>query len=461
MPWRVGRTRLLDHFVDRTLVQIPLLTVSPVLIRYLPLFLRRILPVSETLKLCLVVDMYPELDNDGTPVGKLFLELVYLIVSSLPVVLAAETFKAFYHDTSVPCSVVNGDMSCLRKPIPETPQIMAGFLVRLRTCNRVNDVSAGIQRTGDSLDVAALACCIPAFISDNDRNLLAVEFIMQFMELRLQEFQLELVLIIGNCLVESDILEKRHLLQRECVLQNRYSERMILQSRVDTLIQETEYLKFRPFLVLRINDIPWGDGAIRVTQIFVIYFLALFIVLVLPQIILVNTPAGVLAGEKSSESSGLFLLADVKEELHDKISVVCQLTFRCIDTVDPALIILFGKRSVDNAVGDFLHPACIEELELARLRYFNKIAIKERFSLLLLCRLCIGRCDLKETRIDILDNARDNTSLSCRTPALKDDHDRQLGCLDLHGCTGQLLSLHREFRLHSLFFGRDGLNKIC
>ena len=51
VPWRVGRTRLLDHFVDRTLVQIPLLTVSPVLIRYLPLFLRCILPVSETLKL--------------------------------------------------------------------------------------------------------------------------------------------------------------------------------------------------------------------------------------------------------------------------------------------------------------------------------------------------------------------------------------------------------------------------
>ena len=183
--------------------------------------------------------------------------------------------------------------------------------------------------------------------------------------------------------------------------------------------------------------------------------------LVLPQIILVNTPAGVLAGEKSSESSGLFLLADVKEELHDKVSVVGQLALRRIDAVDPALIILFGKRSVDNAVGDFLHPACIEELELARLRYFNKIAIKERFPLLLLCRLCIGRCDLKETRVDILDNARDNTSLSCRTPALKDDHDRQLGCLDLHGCTGQLLSLHREFRLHSLFFGRDGLNKIC
>ena len=78
---------LLDHLIDRGLVLVPLLAVAPVLIGDLPLLLRICLALLEALELRLLVDLDPELDDDCAPVGELLLELIDLVICSLPVVL--------------------------------------------------------------------------------------------------------------------------------------------------------------------------------------------------------------------------------------------------------------------------------------------------------------------------------------------------------------------------------------
>jgi len=59
----------------------------------------------------------------------------------------------------------------------------------------------------------------------------------RIMQLLLKKFQLDLIFFIGDRLVERNILEQRHMFQRECVLKDRDRERVILQSGVNTQIQ--------------------------------------------------------------------------------------------------------------------------------------------------------------------------------------------------------------------------------
>ena len=49
MPRRIGRTGFGDHLIHSLLVLIPLIAVSPVFLRDLPLLLRGILAFGETL----------------------------------------------------------------------------------------------------------------------------------------------------------------------------------------------------------------------------------------------------------------------------------------------------------------------------------------------------------------------------------------------------------------------------
>ena len=190
-----------EHFVDGRLVEIPFLTVSPVLVRDLPLFFRRILTLREALKLGLLVDLNPEFDHDGAPVRQFFLEFVDLIVSSLPVVFTAEALQALHHDASVPGAVKDGDMSVLGQPCPESPQEMPGLFMRLRAGDRLDDITSWIQCRCDTLDVAALAGGIPALVGDDDRDLLAIEFVVQVAQLLLKPVQLLVIFFFGQRLV--------------------------------------------------------------------------------------------------------------------------------------------------------------------------------------------------------------------------------------------------------------------
>ena len=69
--------------------------------------------------------------------------------------------------------------------------------MRLGTCDRKDLISSGIKCRSDSLDIAALACRIPSFICNDDRDFPAVEFIVQFTQLSLQAVQFFLVFLIG------------------------------------------------------------------------------------------------------------------------------------------------------------------------------------------------------------------------------------------------------------------------
>ena len=96
-------------------------------------------------------------------------------------------------------------MPGLGQTVPESPQVVAGLLVRFGACNRMDRISARIERAGDALDVAALAGSIPALVCDDDRDLFAVQLVVQVMELCLQLVKTLLVFLVGEALVEGDL----------------------------------------------------------------------------------------------------------------------------------------------------------------------------------------------------------------------------------------------------------------
>ena len=200
----------MKHLIHSILILIPFFPVAPVLIRYLPSLLRGVLPVLKTRKLRILVYLDPELYYYRAPVLKLPLELIYLIVGSLPVILAAEALKPLDHNPSVPCSVKNSDMACLRKSCPETPQIVSRFLMRFRTGNRVHIIPARVKRTCDSLYITALACRIPAFIGDDNRHLLPVQLIMELGKLLLALCKLLSILHDIHILIKLNLRQHRH-----------------------------------------------------------------------------------------------------------------------------------------------------------------------------------------------------------------------------------------------------------
>ncbi len=309
---------------------------------------------------------------------------------------------------------------------------MAGLLRRRRAGDRLHDVAARVERTGDALDVAALAGCVPAFVGDDDRDLLAVDLVVEIPELCLKAVKLFLVLLVRDGLVERDVLEVRDRLKREGILQDRDGERMVLKRGVDRLIQESQDLEFGPLFVLRVDDVPGSRRAVGVLEIAVKDIKALVIVLVLPEIVLVYAPLRVFVGEEGVKAGFLLLLRDVEEELYDQVAVVVQLAFGCIDAADTPLVGRLVEGAVQHAVHDFLHPAGIEELELSGLRDLDEVAVQERFPLFLLGRGGIGRRNAEEARVDVLDNFADDAAFSGGAPPLKDDHDGELGILDLH-----------------------------
>ena len=174
MPGSIFRTGLLEHFVHSVFILVPFIAVTPVFVRDLPLLLRGILPFCEAFQLGILVDLHPEFDDHRTPLGQFLLELVDLIISPLPVVSTTEAFQPFYHDTAIPGTVKNSDMPGLRKPRPKSPEIMSRFLVWFWACDGMYLVASGIQCSRDPLDIAALACGVPAFIGDDYRDLFPI-----------------------------------------------------------------------------------------------------------------------------------------------------------------------------------------------------------------------------------------------------------------------------------------------
>ena len=84
MPRRVGGAGFGKHLIHSLLIPIPLVAVAPVLLCDLPLLRRGILPLSETFQLGILINLYPELDDDSAPVMKFFLKFINLMVGAFP-----------------------------------------------------------------------------------------------------------------------------------------------------------------------------------------------------------------------------------------------------------------------------------------------------------------------------------------------------------------------------------------
>ena len=119
---------------------------------------------------------------------------------------------------------------------------MSGFLVGFRAGDRMHLIASGIQCSRDPLDISALACGIPAFVGDDYRNLLAIQAVMQGIQLLLQMTQFFFIFFLGDLLVQFHLGQLRHLHQREYILQNRHSKALILHGHMDTAAQRLQHL---------------------------------------------------------------------------------------------------------------------------------------------------------------------------------------------------------------------------
>ena len=99
---------------------------------------------------------------------------------------------------------------------------------------------------------------------------------------------------------------------------------MVLQSSVNTLVQETKYLQFRPLFVFGVNNIPGSSRAVGILQIFIIDFQILIIMLVFIQVVFAYTPAGIFAFQQFTKAFFLLLFAELEEKFHDQITIIGQ-----------------------------------------------------------------------------------------------------------------------------------------
>ena len=70
-------------------------------------------------------------------------------------------------------------MTILRKSGPESPQEVSCLLVGFGAGDGVNLITSRIEGTCDTFYISTLTSCVPAFVSDDDGNSLAVELVMQ------------------------------------------------------------------------------------------------------------------------------------------------------------------------------------------------------------------------------------------------------------------------------------------
>ena len=130
------------------------------------------------------------------------LKFIYLIVCTLPIVLRAESLKSLNHDSSIPGSVKYSHMPGLWKSCPKSPQKMPCLLMRLWTCYRIYHITTGIKCLRYPFDISTFACRIPALVSDDNRYLLLVKFVVQSAELLLQLAEFFLILLVREFLIE-------------------------------------------------------------------------------------------------------------------------------------------------------------------------------------------------------------------------------------------------------------------
>ena len=96
-----------------------------------------------------------------------------------------------------------------------------------------------------------------------------------------------------------------------------------------------QYLQFCPLPVTGIDNIPWSRRCIGILHILVKNLSALLIMIILPEIIFIDSPSGILAFQKDAHTFFLFFPVDLHKKFQEYISIIRQLTFKSPDTVNP------------------------------------------------------------------------------------------------------------------------------
>ena len=366
-------------------------------------------------------------------------ELIYLVVCTLPVIFRAKSLKSLNHDSAIPCSVKYCHMAGLWKSCPESPQEMSCLFMRFRTCNRIYHITSGIKCLRYPLDISALSSRIPALVSDDDRNLLLVKFVVQSAELLLQLVEFLLVLLIRKRLVERHFWKLWNLLECKCILQYRRGVSLIEQSRLYALIDNIKDLQLSPLPLLCIYHVPRSIWQIGVIHEAVKRVKILIIFLVLLQIMLWHSPLCRVIFQKCLKSLLLLMLIDMEEELHNEVAVIRKASLKSLGAVHPFPIFLIRQLPGHPASHDIPHPATVQEYKFSLLRYSCKILVQE-WSSLLIIRGIFHRLNLEKSWIHILDDPSNKTSLTCGTPALKYNKYRDLAFLDLDLIACQIFS---------------------
>ena len=160
----------------------------------------------------------------------------------------------------------------------------------------------------------------------------------------------------------------------------------ILQGYLNVIYHCFQHLKLCKASVLRINNIPWCDRSIGVSQIAVENLLAMLVMFILPFVKLVHTPFGVLLFMKLFNTSGLLFFVNLHEKFQYQITIVCELPLETFDAVDPFGIILFFQ-AIQAVFAGLLHPSGIQKGKFTSFRNLIEISVQKRSAQFILCRL--------------------------------------------------------------------------
>ena len=202
------------------------------------------------------------------------------------------------------------------------------------------------------------------------------------------------------------------MIQREDVLADRSRESVVLERGLDPLVEVAEDLELRPLFSGRVDDVPRRGCAVSVLQVLLEDIQVFLVVLVLMQVVPVDSPAGVLVSHQGVQPPFLLFLADVEEELHDQVAVVGERALGRVDAADPLFVDGVVQIVFHQSCGHFIHPIGVEESELAGFRDLQKIPVQEGIALLFRSRGF--HCpDFEEARVDAPDDPSDDAALAC------------------------------------------------
>ena len=118
-----------------------------------------------------------------------------------------------------------------------------------------------------------------------------------------------------------------------------------------------QHLQLCPLPVTCIDNIPWSRRCIGILHILAKNLSALLIMIILPEIIFIDSPSGILTFQKDTHTFFLFFPVNLHKKFQEHISVIRQLTFKSPDTVNSFCIIVTLQFFIHTFSTGLIHPS--------------------------------------------------------------------------------------------------------